>query len=250
MSNLQQPAKVFVSNRYSLQGQPSGNFENLLPLPIQGPVAFKVEAASVDYTWTTFSNYDNKLYIIVDGTDDHTLSLDTNKYYQTPADLASDLQVLFRSATSVDFIVAYNPGDLQRFRITPPSGTTFTFTAGDNSAYERLGFWNASASYSNASPLTGDHMPTLQRTHNIFIVSDLSNTSYSANNRTDIICRIPVTQNFGNTLNYQDTGNVWLPIDASYISTMRFQVIDDIGYQVDTNHVAIELAFQYPPNDE
>lgn len=247
--SLQQPSKVYISNRYSLQGQPASSFDNMMQMPIERPIAFKVESASVDYTWSTFSKYDNMIYLQI-GQNSYTIEISTSKYYENPVDLAADIQALLRSATSLDFNFTYNTLLSQRFQMSPPSGTTFSFNAGPFSAYERLGFWEATGTYSNASPLLGDHMMDMQRTHSAWIVSDISNGTYSSNGRTDIICRVPVTSEFGSVLRYSDNGNVFLPISATYISSMSFQILDDDGNELDTNHVSIELAFQYAPESD
>jgi hypothetical protein len=248
MSSLSTPSKLFLSNSYDFDnaGVPSSNFINIFPSPIIGASEFRVVSCEIDNVFPTFSQYDNQLKI-TDNNGTYTLSIPTNVFYRTPDQLASDLQLLFNTATSKVYAVAFDT-TLMRFRITPPDeeGYTFSFEVVSNSAYERLGYWDVGADvFTNSTAALGSNFPELIRTHALYIAADLGSSTYSPFGRTDIIAKIPVNVPYGNVIFFQGAEQYLSIGRGNFISRIQLELLDDFGRPIDTNHISLEFEMKY-----
>lgn len=156
----------------------------------------------------------------------------------------------YSSATNKLTLTSSTPGEV----LTVP-GWQWNQPANSNNkslvynANYRLG-WTGIVSVSGTTSITADSFPNVfNRTNVIYLTSNLSTNSNNDANIGNIIARIPVTQNWGSLIVWENVnGNFSAPVFSETIKDVSIRVLDE-DYQVlenpDNAYTNISFGIDY-----
>ena len=178
-------------------------------------VAIKVLSAEIPFSWDVFNSFTSKFTFTDSGTP-NIITIPTGS--PTGTALAASLQSLM-AAIRVGFTVTFNTTTL-KFTFTQPAAVAWSLTFGDISTpHAGLGFLaNSTTSATGAgstiiSPLvamvTGPSFLYLN-SNSLGNLINFNTVSTTLVGMGSSICRIPVTENYGNVVFYNDPCNIFL----------------------------------------
>jgi hypothetical protein len=98
----------------------------------------------------------------------------------------------------------------------------------------------------NNANLQMPSIPRIVKYPYIFITADFIRDSYkTGKNQYDILHKIPISSNFGSLNYYNNNGSdssIFCSVNKEYLQTLRFQLVDKDGFEVDLNGGELSLT--------
>ena len=253
MSQFGQNQNIYVSSKQRI-GTDASNFVVIFNPALRNPSKVSVIDCQIPVSWAPFDELNNKIAFAFQSDPETVLtaSIPTDRYYASFDDLGTAIKTAMNAVASDKFESVTN--NENTFQFTWTATEPFQFRLPDSilhdNSYEMLGLGCYSPT-SYATSITAPCTATLMKTEAVYVVSNTipSSTTFSTfPNGSQVLCKVPVTGNYGAVLSYEDKSDQnTIPLDRSIVNEMSFSLIDDRGFPLELRgrNWSISIVYNY-----
>jgi hypothetical protein len=224
MTQLSQ--KLFLDTKYSENPNESPAYTqwSIQSTQLSGTSAYAVSIDSFKCPHAVYpirTGFNDKVYIDENGVD-ATLTITENNF--TGSQISTELQTQLNAAgLSNTYAVAYD-SQSKKLTITLSAGALlFSFEAGDQDAYEELGFTTGVIDTS----YVGTYPVNLSGTRYLDLQMNFATNNLTGNHRANVMQRIPVNGSFGTVISWSNESDDWQSVSS--LNSIYLRIIDDKG---------------------